>query len=296
MVSSNTFTVSKGSEVSRLNGANVRFYGEELCVAVTKYTEVEQNDGTTKSSSVCLKSCLSVGGATRLDTYSGTFGRPSSTNPPCCYSGLIKYLRFSIPAPPTTPPPSYQCIECSDCDGAGTRISTITCNAGEKCFTLKLQKHQDGEVVTVKGCSHHLRNWGKNLYCEDQPECKSNVRLWPDESRHYSVCVSCCSGDKCNGKKSVGSGVSFYGHNRHMMILALIFGVFVISWRNWHWSHITRFPGRVKRVYKSCKQSFGNQMMLNYKSYKAFMSDQLRTINNNSFSYSEISYFYKAYI
>ena len=37
-------------------------------------------------------------------------------------------------------------------------------------------------------------------------------------------------------------------------------------------------------------------MMLNYKSYKAFMSDQLRTINNNSFSYSEISYFYKAYI
>ena len=26
------------------------------------------------------------------------------------------------------------------------------------------------------------------------------------------------------------------------------------------------------------------------------MSDQLRTINNNNFSYSEISYFYKAYI
>ena len=218
MVSSKTFTVSKGFEVSRLSGANVRFYGEELCVAVTKYTEVEQNDGTTKTSSVCLKSCLSVGGATRLDTYSGTFGRPLSTNPPCCYSGLIKYLRFSIPAPPTTPPPSYQCIECFDCDGAGTKISTSTCNAGEKCFTLKLQKHQDGEVVIVKGCSHHLRNWGKNLYCED--ECKSNVRLWPDDSysRHYSVCVSCCSGDKCNGEKRVGFGATFYGHNQHMMI------------------------------------------------------------------------------
>ena len=43
MVSSNTFTVSKGFEVSRLSGANVRFYGEELCVAVTKYTEVAEN-------------------------------------------------------------------------------------------------------------------------------------------------------------------------------------------------------------------------------------------------------------
>ena len=125
MVSSNTFTVSKGFEVSRLSGANVRFYGEELCVAVTKYTEVEQNDGTTKTSSVCLKSCLSVGGATRLDTYSGTFGRPLSTNPPCCYRGLIKYLRFSIPAPPTTPPPPISVLNVSTAMGLVPRYQLV---------------------------------------------------------------------------------------------------------------------------------------------------------------------------
>ena len=99
MISSDTFTVQESSKVSRLGGANVRFYGEELCVAVTKVTEVEKQDGTTDRSSACLKSCFGVGGGTRLDTYSGTFGRITSNNPPCCLSGKTTTLRFQFPHP-----------------------------------------------------------------------------------------------------------------------------------------------------------------------------------------------------
>ena len=229
MISSDTFTVQESSKVSRLGGANVRFYGEELCVAVAKVTEVEKQDGTTDRSSACLKSCFGVGGGTRLDTYSGTFGRITSNNPPCCLSGKTTTLRFSIPAPPTTPPPSYQCTACTGCEDSDARRSTETCNPGDKCFTLKLQKQKDGEVVTVKGCSHGLRYWGKNLDCDDQ--CKNDVRLWPERSRHYSVCVSCCSGDKCNDKnKKLVSGAGSHRHTLYVMIITLSFTFISMIW------------------------------------------------------------------
>lgn len=202
LLSSVSYTVQKSSEVSRVGGVNVRFYGKELCVAVTKVTETGKDDGSTDRSSVCQKSCFGVGGGTRLDTYSGSFGRTTSTNPICCYWGRITTLRFSIPAAPTTPPSSYDCIKCGpvdDCDGAGAESSTETCNPGEKCMTLKLQKKQTDEVVTIKGCSRVLRYWGKKLDCDYQ--CKNNVPLWPENRvYHYSVCVSCCAGNKCNVK------------------------------------------------------------------------------------------------
>ena len=211
MLSSESYTVSKSSEVSRVGGASVRFYGKQLCVAVTQVTEVERHDGIIDRSSSCQKSCLDVGGGTRLEIYSGSFGRPSSTNPPCCFWGRTKTLRFSIPAPPTTPPATYECIKCSgdDCDGEGAESSTETCRPGEKCFTLKLQKKKTSEVVTVKGCSHVLRYWGKKLDCDYQ--CKNNVPLDPEyRDYHYSVCVSCCSGNTCN-RDIVSSGA---GSNR----------------------------------------------------------------------------------
>lgn len=230
MVSSDSFTIPKSSQVSTVGGASVRFYGEEICVAVTKITERGKNDGSTDRSSVCQKSCFRVGGGTRLDTYSGSFGRPSSTNPPCCYWGKTVTLRFSIPAPPTTPPPSYECIKCGpadDCDGAES--STETCNSGEKCLTLNLQKKENGEVATIKGCSHVLRYWGKNLYCDF--ECKKNVKLWPEKrDYHYSVCVSCCSGNKCNAKSqanNVSSGAGAYGYTLFVMIVTLFFTAYV---------------------------------------------------------------------
>ena len=229
MLSSKSYTVPKSSEVSLVEGASVRFYGKELCVAVTKVTEVERgHDGIIDRSSSCEKSCIGVGGGTRIEIYSGSFGKPSSTNPPCCFWGRIKTLRFSIPAPPTSPPPSYECFKCSpaDCDGAAAESSTETCRIGEKCFTLKLQKKQTSEVATVKGCSHVLRYWGKNLDCDYQ--CKSNVPLDPgSRDYHYSVCVSCCSGNKCNKEDKVSSGAGSTRKTFFATMATLFFTVYV---------------------------------------------------------------------
>lgn len=229
MLSSESRTVPKSSEVSMVSGANVRFYGKEICVAVTKVTELEKHDGIDRSSS-CEKSCFGVGSGTRLEIYSGTFGRPSPSDPACCFSGRIKTLRFFIPAPPTSPPPSYECVTCGpvdDCNSAGADSSTETCQAGEKCFTLKLQRKETSEVVTIKGCSHVLRYWGKHLDCDYQ--CKSNVRLWPDTPNyHYSVCASCCQGNKCNAH-SVSSGVSSYGCNFFVTTAILSFVVYSVA-------------------------------------------------------------------
>lgn len=230
MLSAKSYTVPKSSEVSLVEGASVRFYGKQLCVAVTKVTEVERgHDGIIDRSSSCQKSCIGVGGGRRLEIYSGSFGRPSSSNPSCCFWGRIKTLRFFIPAPPTSPPASYECIKCGpadDCDGAGEESSTETCRPGEKCFTLKLQKKQTSEVVTVKGCSHVLRYWGKNLYCDYQ--CKSNVPLDPGSSDyHYSICVSCCSGNKCNKQDKVSSGAGSTKNTFFATVATLFFTAYV---------------------------------------------------------------------
>lgn len=224
ITSTDTRTIPKSSQVSTVSGANVRFYGKELCVAVTMITEKERSDGSVERSSSCGKSCFGVGGGTRLQFYSGTFGRPTSTNPPCCFSGSIKSLEFSIPAPPTTPPPSLTCVKCGASDDCVSESSTQTCNSGEKCFTLKLQREDTDEVVTVKGCSHELRYWGEKLDCDY--ECKSNVQLWPDRRvYHHSVCVSCCSGNKCNVDRD-DSEVSSFANSNGNNFLAAIFAFF----------------------------------------------------------------------
>lgn len=170
-----------------------RFYGTELCFAVRQYTERE-NDGDVKRSSSCEKSCLRIGSRTRVTTYRSTGIKITSQNPMCCTWSTTKELRLSIPAPPTQPPPSYQCVDCSgdSCDDLTPRINT--CDAGDKCYILKLQR--TSEVVTVKGCSSNLHYWGKGLSCDYK--CKSNVRLDSYSGRHKSVCVSCCTGNKCN--------------------------------------------------------------------------------------------------
>lgn len=226
LTSTQTFQIPKDSRSSKIGSANVRFYGKELCVAVKKVKETERRDGSIDRSSSCQKSCFGVGGGARLQFYEGTFGTISSSNPPCCLSGSIKTYEFSIPAPPTTPPPSYTCVTCSAADDCSTKSSTDTCHSGEKCFTLKLQKKETSEVATVKGCSHQLRYWGKNLDCNYQ--CKNNVRLWPDEpGHHYSVCVSCCSGNKCNGQK-VTSGARSSESKFFAMVITLFFTVHIL--------------------------------------------------------------------
>ena len=226
LISTDSYTVPKSSKASTLPGsANVRFYGEDLCVAVTKITEVERLDGTIDRSSVCQKSCFGVGGGDSLDTYSGTFGRPMDTDPLCCYYGRTDTLRFSIPTPPTLPPPSYECMKCFDCDAPGAKSSIQTCDPGDKCFTVKLQHlKKENNLTTIKGCSHRLQHWGEDLYCDYQ--CEYNVPLWdvPGPYIYYKICVSCCSGNKCNVNKAA-PGAGSRGH-MHTLFITVLFSVF----------------------------------------------------------------------
>lgn len=227
MLSSHSYTVAKSSKVSTIEGANIRFYGNQLCVAVKKMIERDPGDGgPSKITSACLKQCFGVGSGTRLDIYDGSGGRITSTNPPCCLWGRNKELRFSIPPPPTTPPAQYQCLECTGCGPNDPPSRSQTCNAGDKCFTLKLQRQKDADVTVVKGCSHNLRYWGDKLGCDFK--CQSDVRISSEEysRRYYNVCASCCEGNKCNNKSN--SATIIIGCN--VTVVLLVVAQVIFKW------------------------------------------------------------------
>ena len=190
-----SYTVRRDAGVLTLDSnIQARFYGAQLCIAVRQVYETEKQNGDVDRSTSCDKSCLRAGSRTRVTTYRGSGGRIISNSPPCCLWGRTTELRLAIPAPPTTPPPLYECVDCSGDRCDVTNPKTDTCDAGDKCYTLKLQKST--EVVTVKGCSSKLRYWGKRLDCDY--ECKSDVTIDEYGGRYHKVCVSCCTGNKCN--------------------------------------------------------------------------------------------------
>lgn len=199
MLSANTYIVRRDAGLVSVGGIEARFYGNELCFAVRQYNEEQKNSGEVKRSSSCEKSCLRRGSGMRVTTFRSIGIKITSQNPFCCTWSTTRELRLSTPTPPTTPPPSYQCLDCSADRCAVTNPIINNCRAGDKCYVLKLQRTT--EVVTVKGCSSQMHYWGKDLSCDYK--CKKNVKN--DGYRYHSICVSCCAGNKCNSEDTSGS-------------------------------------------------------------------------------------------
>ncbi|EDO34416.1 predicted protein [Nematostella vectensis] len=228
MLSSNAYTVHKSDTVNRVGEANMRFYGQQLCAAVTLVTERVKDDGTSTTSTSCNSQCISIGGRTTLKQYDGSGGRIQSSDPVCCFWARDVELRIYIPPPPTTPPPTYSCIQCTGCGDKDVEARTVDCPPGDKCYTLKLQREASAAATVIKGCSHMLRYWGYRLDCDYG--CKTDVKLDKDYGRRYhSVCASCCYGEKCNQKSGALKGAGPRGPGTCSDLVAMVTLTYAIS-------------------------------------------------------------------
>lgn len=199
-------TVNKKMDgLSNLDGLKTRFHGDNICFS---YVEPKETEGS-PTTYTCHKECMTnTAGYASIETYTGTGGRPESTDPFCCFWGRTVTLILRTATPPTTPPPTYMCPRCvSDC-------VMEKCKPGDKCYTITSQMKKGDELSILKGCQSELKYWVDGMYCDSG--CKYNRRMDSSGPRRYMICVSCCTGDNCN------SAPPRHSSSRSLLILAVI--------------------------------------------------------------------------
>ncbi|XP_044180657.1 uncharacterized protein LOC114969902 [Acropora millepora] len=186
-------TISNNGKIYFLDfNLKAKFHGREVCLSTLKETILNQKGADERKIYTCEHVCLEVGNAGSLVTNSSSGGKLWPGKRCCVWNRNRFYMLATMNEGP-------KCLSCLGSKCLKENGTTKQCRPGDKCVAISLKQKQNktkknSSVVPIMlGCSsdHSLRGYT----CNDG--CKREVNLVG--SGTSTVCVRCCTGNKCNG-------------------------------------------------------------------------------------------------